>query len=333
MTNEVSATRTTVPAVGFTEFGGPEVLRIVHVPLPEPNGTQIRVRVSAAAVNPTDTLFRSGSLTRLRDGSGPWVPGMDLAGVVSAVGERSTMSVGDEVIAATLPVADPSRGAYGREVIVEELSAIRPPAGTDLTHASTLLMNGLTALRALDGLDVPSRGVIGVTGGAGAVGGYVIELARLRGLRVVADCAPEDELLLKGFGAEVLVPRGGATGERMADAVGDPLDAIVDAALIGPADLTPGLAPGGWLVVLRPGIDVSEDVRVHLAKCVDYFDRPDRIRYLREQAEVGALTLRVARTFPAHAAADAHRLLERGGQRGRLVLTWDDADARRPTDS
>lgn len=313
-----------IPAVGLTEFGGPEVLRIVQIPLLEPTGTQIRVQVKAAAVNPTDTLFRSGLLTSLRADGGPWVPGMDLAGVVSAVGEQSAMSIGDEVMAATLPVIDPSRGAYGSEVIVEEVSAVRLPADTDFVHASTLLMNGLTALRALDGIDVRPGDVIGVTGGAGAVGGYVIELARLRGLRVVADCAPDDEPLLKGFGADVVIPRGEETGVRMAAAAGGALGAIVDAALIGADELVPGLAPGGWLVVVRPGLDDPEgDVRLHLAICVDYFDRPDKILYLRDQVEAGALTLRVAQIFPAHQAGYAHRMLERGGQRGRLVLTWD----------
>lgn len=303
------------------------MLRIVQVPLPEPTGTEIRIRVKAAAVNPTDTLFRSGMLTSLRADGDAWIPGMDLAGVVSAVGELSTMSVGDEVIAATLPVIAPSRGAYGSEVIVEESSAIGLPAGTDFVHASTLLMNGLTALRALDGIDVPAGSTIGVTGGAGAVGGYVIELAKLRGLRVVADASSSDESLVVGFGADVIVPRGADTGARMAAAAGGPLAAIIDGALIGAEGLVPGLLPGGWLVVLRQTTDApAGDVRVHFAICVEYFNRPDKIAYLREQVEAGALTLRVAKTFPASQAADAHRMLERGGQRGRLVLTWDDVD-------
>lgn len=319
----VAAAVVTVPAVGLTEFGGPEVLSIVRVPLPEPVGTQIRVQVRAATVNPTDTLLRSGLLIGLRPDGAAWVPGMDLAGVVSAVGELSTMAIGDEVIAATLPVVGPSRGAYGSEVIVEEISATRLPAGTDFVQASTLLMNGLTALRALDGIDVPSGGVIGVTGGAGAVGGYVIELAKLRGLRIIADAAPADEALLRGFGADVVISRGAATGERLAAAAGGPLDAIVDAALIGADELVPGLRSDGWLVVLRPGTeDPPGDVRVHFAICVEYFNWQDKIAYLRDQVEAGALTLRVAQTFPVSQAAEAHRLLEKGGLRGRLVLTW-----------
>jgi NADPH2:quinone reductase len=316
-----------VPAVGLTEFGGPEVLQIVQLPLVQPRGTEIRVRVRAATVNPTDTLFRSGMLTRADSGEGPWVPGMDLAGVVSAVGELATMRVGDDVIAVTLPSIDPSRGAYASEVIVEEGSATRLPAGTDFAPASTLLMNGLTALRALDGIDVPAGATIGVTGGAGAVGGYVIQLAKLRGLKVVADAAPADEELVSGLGADIVIGRGGATGTSMAAAAGGPLRAIIDAALVGADALAPGLRPGGWLVVVRqPENEVSHDVTVHFAICVEYFGRADKIGYLRDQVEAGALTLRVARTFPAHEAADAHRLLERGGQRGRLVLTWDEAD-------
>ena len=74
-------------AVGFTEFGGPEVLGIVTLPVPSPGPGQVRVRVAAAAVNPTDLAFRSGSHRSMPEGvSPPYVPGMDLAGVVDAAG-------------------------------------------------------------------------------------------------------------------------------------------------------------------------------------------------------------------------------------------------------
>lgn len=319
-----------VPAVGLVEFGGPEVLDIVHVPLVRPTGTQIRIQVRAAAVNPTDTLFRSGLLSAGGSTAGPWIPGMDLAGVVSAVGEASSMAVGDEVIAVTMPTSPLSGGAYGSEVVVEEGSATRMPAGTDFASASTLLMNGLTALRALDGIDVPDGATIGVTGGAGAVGGYVIELAKLRGLRVVADAAPADAPLVGALGADIVIDRGDATGRRMAEAAGQPLEAIVDAALIGAHDVQEGLVDNGWLVVVRqPEHDSGPGVRVHFAICVEYFDRPDKLGYLRDEVEAGNLTLRLAQTFPARHAAEAHRLLEKGGQRGRLVLTWDANDATR----
>src|SRR5437879_4754769 len=91
-------------AVGVTEFGGPEQLRIVDVPEPHPGPGEVRIRVHAAAVNPTDTLLRAGAQrTRLGDLKPPYVPGMDAAGVVSEVGEGVRWQVGDRVIAIVVP--------------------------------------------------------------------------------------------------------------------------------------------------------------------------------------------------------------------------------------
>jgi NADPH:quinone reductase-like Zn-dependent oxidoreductase len=93
----------TMRAVGFTEFGGPEVLRVISLPVPPPGPGQVRVRVAAAAVNPTDLAFRSGAHRSMPSGvEPPYVPGMDLAGVVDDAG-RSAWRPGDRVMAAVSP--------------------------------------------------------------------------------------------------------------------------------------------------------------------------------------------------------------------------------------
>ncbi len=77
-------------AIGLTEFGGPEVLKVIDLPEPEPGPGEVRIRIHAVAVNPTDITFRSGArAAQLADRAGPYIPGMDAAGVVDKLGEDS----------------------------------------------------------------------------------------------------------------------------------------------------------------------------------------------------------------------------------------------------
>ena len=141
-------------AVGFTEFGGPEVLRLVTLPVPVPGPGEVRVRVAAAAVNPTDLAFRSGAHRSMPDGVlPPYVPGMDLAGVVDIAGAdaASRWAPGDRVMAAVSPWA-PGGGAQAEFVVVAADALTGVPEPITLQAAATLPMNALTVRAALDEL-------------------------------------------------------------------------------------------------------------------------------------------------------------------------------------
>src|SRR3989442_12371560 len=165
-------------AIGVMTFGGPEVLHVVE--LPEPHACAGEVRVHAASVNPTDTLFRAGSqAARLSGRPGPYVPGMDAAGVIDELGPEpdSRLKAGDRVVALIIP-AGPHGGAYAEYVVVPAASVVLAPAGVDFPAASTLLLNGLTARLALDALALDAGQTLAVTGAAGAFSGYVIPLSK-----------------------------------------------------------------------------------------------------------------------------------------------------------
>src|SRR6187455_2704964 len=136
-------------AAGVTEFGGPEALRIVAVP-EEPLGPgQVRLQVRAATVNPTDTYARSGAYAD-RDPvkTPPWVPGMDVAGIVTELGEGvGHLAVGDLAMGIVVPTG--AHGGYREDLVLPGDSVVRAPKGTDAVAASTLPMNGLTARLAL----------------------------------------------------------------------------------------------------------------------------------------------------------------------------------------
>src|SRR4051794_4324522 len=143
-------------AVGLFEFGDPDVLGVVERPTTDPGEGEVRIRVQAATVNPTDLGFRSGARAEaLAEFDAPYVPGMDAAGTVEAVGDGvDRLAPGDFVMAAVMPVRAEG-GAQSETLVVPSASAVKIPHGVSVEEAATLPMNGLTAIEALDMLDLP----------------------------------------------------------------------------------------------------------------------------------------------------------------------------------
>jgi NADPH:quinone reductase len=311
-----------VRAAGVTEFGGPEALHIVDV-APEPLGPgQVRLRVEAAAVSPTDTHARSGAYAG-RDPvrTPPWVPGMDVAGVVTELGEGvDHLAVGDLAMGIVVPFGP--YGGYREDKVLPGDSVVRVPAGATAVEASTLPMNGLTARLSLDLMGLRPGEVLAVTGAAGAYGGYVVQLAKADGLTVVADAAEADEQLVRGLGADVVVRRGDDVADRIREHFPEGVHGLADGSVQDEAVL-PAVRDGGAVATVR-GYRGNGERRLRVFPTLVRRVATDRaaLDRLRQQVEERVITLRVAGTFPAEHAADAHRLLEAGGVRGRLVLTF-----------
>ncbi|WP_342786932.1 quinone oxidoreductase family protein [Streptomyces cyaneus] len=125
-------------AVGFTEFGGPEVLQVLELPAPEAGPGEVRIRVNAATVNAVDALQRGGP-SGPPDAQPPFVPGMEAAGVVDQIGPGvdTNVRVGDHVMAIVLP--NGSHGAYAEQVVVPAESVVRAPFGTTDAQAASLV--------------------------------------------------------------------------------------------------------------------------------------------------------------------------------------------------
>jgi NADPH:quinone reductase-like Zn-dependent oxidoreductase len=306
-----------------TEFGGPEALHVIDVP-DEPLGEgQVRLRVSAATVNPTDTHARNGAYAQ-RDPveEFPFVPGMDVAGVLTEVGPGVTtdLAVGEHVMGVVVPTG--AHGGYREDLVLPVGSVARVPAGVDDVAAATLPMNGLTARMALDRMALRPGQVLAVTGAAGAFGGYVIQLAKAEGLTVVADASEADEQLVRDLGADVVVRRGADVADRIRAGYPDGVDGLADGS-VQDAAVLPAVKDGGAVATVRgyQG-DGQRDLRVLPVWVRQYAEEPGKLDGLREAVEKGTITLRVAAAIPAEEAADAHRRLEAGGVRGRLVISF-----------
>jgi len=313
---------TVARAVSVPEPGGPEVLRVLDREVREPGPGEIRIAVRAAAVNPTDIGLRGAGVAGQEP---PWVPGMDAAGVVESVGEGVTrLAPGDEVMAAVLP-RRAEGGAQAALVVVPEASAVPVPDGASLLEAATLPMNGLTARLGLELLGLEPGSTLAVSGGAGLLASYVIVLAKARGLRVIADAKADDEALVRGFGADEVVPRsdGGFAGAVRA-AAPDGADALYDTALLG-GDGLGAVRDGGGMVVVRgwDGENPAErGIEVHPVRVATVMERTDWLEELRALASNGRIPLRVAGEYPPEQAAEAHRVMDAGGLRGRAVIVF-----------
>jgi len=311
-------------AIGLTRHGAPEVLERVDLPTPHAGPGQVRIQVQAAAVNPVDAIIRSGAFAGMTaSDTEPIVPGMDVAGVIDEVGHDlpagCAFAVGDEVVGFVVPSG--AHGGYSEYVVLPAESVAGKPAGLDAAHAAAFLSNALTAEIALEALALPEGSTIAVTGAAGAVGGYLVQLAAGRGLRVLADAAPQDEALVRSFGAEALLRRGDDFVEDVRNATGGAgADAVADAAVAGDHVLD-AVRDGGWIATFLPTeTEPDRGIRAFRSFVMRSNLRHDAIEKVARLVEAGSLSTRVAAVLPAEEAAAAHHRLEEGGVRGRIIL-------------
>ncbi len=309
-------------AVVIPQPGDPDVLQVAERSAREPADGEVRIAVKAAAVNPTDIGLRARGGGP--DLDPPWVPGMDAAGVVESVGPGvDRLHVGDEVMAAVSP-RRPEGGAQQELLVVPAASVVPIPDGASLIQAATLPMNGLTAMRGLEMLGLGAGETLAVAGGAGLLGSYVIPLAKERGLRVIADAKPDDEELVRGFGADVVVPRSDDFASAVREAAPDGADGVYDTALLY-RDALGAVRDGGGIVFVRgwDGDEIEDrGVRVHPVMVARVLERTEWLEELRGLASAGKLKLRVAGEYPPEQAAEAHRVTDAGGLRGRAVIVF-----------
>ncbi|NEE12672.1 NADP-dependent oxidoreductase [Streptomyces sp. SID7499] len=291
-------------AVVVNSFGGPENVEVVETEVPEPGAREIRIKVAAASLNPVDAGVRAGVF----GGAGKRIGlGWDVAGTVDAVGVAGSWSVGDEVVALDHGLVKPL-GTHAEYVVVDTDAVALAPATVDAVRAATLPLNALTASQALDRLELAPGDALLVTGAAGAVGGYAVQLAAHRGISVTGLAREGDEAFVRSLGAGRFV---GAVADR-------DFDAVLDAAVLGEPALA-GVRDGGRYIGVIPQAEPAS-VRGVRTGAVEVSADGARLAELVRLVDEGVLTTRVAETFALEDAAKAHARLDGGGVRGRLVL-------------
>lgn len=310
-------------ALTFAAFGGPEVLQVADLPQPVAGAGEVVVRVAASPINPTDLLMRAGAQAALMSSlKPPYIGGMEFAGHVHGVGDGvSGLSVGQAVMGVVNP-RTPAGGAHAQFVRVPAASVAPLNPSADLVSAATVPMNGLTALAALNALDLPAGRTLLVTGGAGFLASYVIQLAKARGLTLIADAKATEHDRLRRLGVDEIVPRGDAMAGTVRQRCPAGVDGLVDTALLGHTAAAL-VRDGGAAATLRKTHPITDPrLRHHTISVVEQMTNAAALQRLAALWREGELTTRVARRMPLRDAVAAHRLAEQGGLDGRVVLDF-----------
>jgi NADPH:quinone reductase-like Zn-dependent oxidoreductase len=326
---------------------------IGDVPLRAAGARDVVIRVHAAGLNPVDYKTRDGKLKIIRDYPLPIAMGNELAGVVDAVGASVTrFKPGDRVCAR---VDKTWMGALAELCPVDEAFIAHAPKSVELAAAAALPLAGLTALQVLrDELKVhatPGARVL-ITGGAGGVGTYAVQLARHLGAHVTTTASPRGRALVESLGAHEIVDYTTTSLEQYAQTHGRTFDCAFDT--VGGDACTGAMAnvKKGGAVVSIAAMPEPKTARVDLglgmriaavfwlasfglrrrasANGVTYrylFMKPDgaQLAELVALVDDGKLKTTLDRTFPFAQTADAIAYLEQGRAKGKVVVTMDDA--------
>jgi NADPH:quinone reductase-like Zn-dependent oxidoreductase len=294
----------------LSEYGPPNVLAWKDVPMPEPAETQIRIKVRASGVGPTDLKIRRGDLDGVFPLPEPAVLGFETAGVVDAIGRGvSSVAVGDEV-AAWLP----SLGGYGEYALAAAWTP-KPPQ-VSWTDAGALPASVEAAVGVLRQLGVAEGETLLILGAGGSVGIIAMQLAIRQGLKVIGAVGARDEELTRELGATPV--RYGSNLLPHVRGVTDRVDATFDAA--GKGGLEDAITlTGGADRVITLADERATELGVRLSAPTP--DRaPDGVEIGMQLLASGELRLRSQRSLPMSSAAEAHEFLEEGQAREKLVL-------------
>jgi NADPH:quinone reductase-like Zn-dependent oxidoreductase len=299
-------------------YGGPEVLAVQDIVLPDPGPGQVLIDVKAAGTNPFDYKSYSGYMGDDPDKL-PILLGLEVSGVVAAVapgtnGFTGPLTVGDEVIATGL------HGGYSEQVIVDAADVGHKPASLGFEQAAGLLLAGGTAWHLLTATRVEKGDTVLIHGASGGVGLFAVQLAVARDAKVIATASPARHEQLRRYGADP-VEYGDGLADRVR-AIG-PVEAALD--LVGTdeaLDTSVELVSDRGRIATIVGFGRAAELGIAALSGADGGDeiraaaRPELIRLAGD----GQLEVTVDRTFPMKEASEAHRYLQTGHARGKVIL-------------
>ena len=299
-------------AIQFNEYGGPDRLHMVEVAVPPVGPGQVRIRVHAAGVNPSDWKRREGQYRAFEDVRFPAGLGVEGAGTVTAI------AAGIEGVA----IGDPVFG-FGDDLMAEEAILTHwasKPDDVSFEVAAGLPVVSDTATRALDQVGVEEGQTLLVSGAAGGVGTAILQLARLRGIAVIGTASAAKHDYLQGLGA-IATTYGSGLEERVRALAPAGVDAAIDVA-------GSGIIPELIRIVGDPGhvLSVADFSAEQYGAKFSHGPPVDPARLFESMARLcssGVFTLRIEQVFPLERAREAQEASQSGRTTGKLVVRVD----------
>jgi len=303
-------------AVVMHGYGGPEVLKLEQVARPEPKDDEILIRVMAASVNPVDVAIRKGYLAELV-GKLPFVPGMDVAGVVEKCGSKVTNFKKGDPIFAFFTLKD--EGGYAEFVLAKQNEIAAKPKTVDYPQAAAVGAAGATAWEAL--VDTAKLGpgqTVLIHGGAGGVGHLAIQIAKARGAKVFATGSTANQDFLKQTGADVAIDYTKTKFEEVAKDV----DVVLD--MVGEDTLERSYAvvkKGGIIVsIVDEPKQAALDARGIRGVALRCEPKAEVMQELSRLMETQKLKPIVSQTFPLTEVTKAQDQIATRHTRGKIAL-------------
>jgi NADPH:quinone reductase-like Zn-dependent oxidoreductase len=302
-------------AIRVHAYGGPEQLRLEEAPQPKVESGKVLVRIHAASVNPIDFKLASGNMRQIMPINFPWIPGGDFSGIVEEIGPGVTgLAKGDAVY------GDASGGGAYAEFYAGPASMIAPkPRQLNDAEAASVPLAAQTAWQGLFDHGRLERGeTVLIHGAAGGVGTFAVQLAHLKGAKVLATGSAANTDYLRSFGADTVIDYKATPFESVAKNV----DLVLD--LIGGETQRRSfgvLKPGGRLIATAQPPSAEEAAKHKVeAQMMSMKASTTNLAQLSELLDAGKLKTIVAKTYPLAQARDAWTEIMSGHTRGKIVL-------------
>lgn len=308
---------TPMKAVRIHDYGGLEAMRYEDAPIPDPGQGEALVRVRAAGVNPIDWKTRTGYLKDTNWHHLPLTLGWDFAGVVQEIGpDTSKLNPGDAVYA-FMPLARP--GGYAQYTLVTEAEAAPKPETLDFETSAAVPLAALTAWQGLFEIaDLREGQTILIHAAAGGVGHFAVQLAKLKGARVLGTASERNRGYLETIGVDEVIDYQKIRFEDVAENVDVVLDGVGGDVQARSWQV---IKPGGILVSLT-ALAVPDDLHAQTVRFKRMLVHPDtaQLAYLASLIDNGMLEPHVDGVLPLEDARRAHELIQTGHTRGKIVL-------------
>lgn len=322
----------------INQTGGPEVLQVIECPDPEVAGNEVLINLESAGLNWSEVMIRRGEWPM--DLSGGFTPGVEGAGIVEAVGEEvGTVKPGDRVANFDLSAySETGQGNYAEKIAVHEDKILKLPGNINLAEAAALPTAILTAYDAMiNHSPLPESGTVLITACTGAVGIAAMQVARIKGLRVIGTTrSPEKKTDIENLGAEPVVEADpdklvgkilSLTGGEGVDYIFDPVNGETATRLLPLIKENGTFVCYGLLSGSRFSLDASlmfKQIKVHgyliLNNLADTQVLQKTWKEILPLLEDNAISIPAAKTFPLQEAAQAHKEFERHAHFGKLLL-------------
>lgn len=304
-------------AVRFHSYGGPEVLALEEIPLPETGSGEVLIRVHAAGVNPLDWKIRDGHVRAWLKHRLPLIPGWDVSGVVAAVASDVTsFKTGDEVYGMLNFLRD---GAYAEYVATPTLNLAFKPDSLDHIQAAAVPLTSLTAWQSLfEVADLRSGQTVLIHAASGGVGHFAVQFARWKGAGVIGTTSAANESFVRGLGAdEVIDYRTVRFEEKVQD-----VDVVLDTMGGDTQERSWQVIKKGGILVSTLGISSQEAAATHGVRGEGIMVHPDpaQLGRIAGLIDEGNVKPAVTTVLPLSEAGRAHELSQAGHVRGKVVL-------------